>query len=164
MASSWKTIRVFLSSTFRDMQAERDHLVRFVFPLLREELVKYRIHFVDVDLRWGVAGLKHRRSPFPKLSTKMTMKLGLAGAAAKIGPQSKASKKTLATVQPAADAIRLVEVERKRNPESKAVDISLLKLGTGTGRKTTFPKSDRFQQLAGPRYGSHSGSFAKLQR
>lgn len=54
MNTIWKTVRVFISSTFRDMQAERDHLVRFVFPRLREELVKYRIHFVDVDLRWGV--------------------------------------------------------------------------------------------------------------
>ena len=56
MSVPWKTIRVFISSTFRDMQAERDWLVRFVFPRLREELVKYRIHFVDVDLRWGVTG------------------------------------------------------------------------------------------------------------
>ena len=38
------------------MQAERDHLVRFVFPRLREELLKHRLHFVDVDLRWGVTG------------------------------------------------------------------------------------------------------------
>jgi hypothetical protein len=50
----WREMRVFISSTFRDMQAERDHLVRFVFPRLREELLKRRIHFVDVDLRWGV--------------------------------------------------------------------------------------------------------------
>ena len=49
-----RVIRVFVSSTFRDMQAERDHLVRFVFPRLREELLKRRIHLVDVDLRWGV--------------------------------------------------------------------------------------------------------------
>ena len=32
MSASWKTVRVFISSTFRDMQAERDWLVRFVFP------------------------------------------------------------------------------------------------------------------------------------
>ncbi|MBI4473319.1 MAG: DUF4062 domain-containing protein [Acidobacteria bacterium] len=31
--------RVFISSTFRDMHAERDHLVRFVFPRLREQLL-----------------------------------------------------------------------------------------------------------------------------
>lgn len=54
MPAYWKTVRVFISSTFKDMQAERDHLVRFVFPLLRQELLKRRIHFVDVDLRWGV--------------------------------------------------------------------------------------------------------------
>ena len=52
--TAWRTVRVFISSTFRDMQAERDHLVRFVFPRLREELLKRRIHLVDVDLRWGV--------------------------------------------------------------------------------------------------------------
>ena len=53
-ASSWKPVRVFISSTFRDMQAERDHLVRFVFPRLREEVRSRRIHLLDVDLRWGV--------------------------------------------------------------------------------------------------------------
>jgi len=54
MTEAWKTVRIFISSTFKDMQAERDHLVRFVFPRLREELLKRRIHLVDVDLRWGV--------------------------------------------------------------------------------------------------------------
>lgn len=54
MAQVWKTVRVFISSTFRDMQAERDHLVRFVFPRLHEELLPRRIHLVDVDLRWGI--------------------------------------------------------------------------------------------------------------
>jgi WD40 repeat protein len=54
VTASWKTVRVFVSSTFRDMQAERDHLVRFVFPRLREELLQRRVHLVDVDLRWGV--------------------------------------------------------------------------------------------------------------
>ncbi|OPY55896.1 MAG: NACHT domain protein [Pelotomaculum sp. PtaU1.Bin035] len=50
----WKEIRLFISSTFRDMHAERDFLVRFVFPKIREELLKRRIYFVDVDLRWGI--------------------------------------------------------------------------------------------------------------
>jgi hypothetical protein len=53
-AALWKTLRVFISSTFKDMHAERDHLVRFVFPKLREELMKRHIHLIDVDLRWGV--------------------------------------------------------------------------------------------------------------
>jgi telomerase protein component 1 len=50
----WRTVRVFISSTFRDMHAERDHLVKVVFPALRERLEKHRIHLVDIDLRWGV--------------------------------------------------------------------------------------------------------------
>ena len=56
LSGAWKTVRVFISSTFKDMHAERDYLVRFVFPRLREELLKRRIHLVDVDLRWGVTG------------------------------------------------------------------------------------------------------------
>ena len=52
--AGWKTVRVFISSTFRDMHAERDHLVKVVFPALRERLEKYRVHLIDIDLRWGV--------------------------------------------------------------------------------------------------------------
>jgi len=54
MPQPWRTVRIFISSTFRDMQAERDHLVRFVFPELRERCETIQLHFVDVDLRWGV--------------------------------------------------------------------------------------------------------------
>ena len=54
MASDWRTVRVFISSTFRDMHSERDYLVKRVFPALRERLLPYRIHLIDIDLRWGV--------------------------------------------------------------------------------------------------------------
>ena len=54
MPATWKTVPVFISSTFRDMHAERDWLVKRVFPALREWLQQYRIHLVDIDLRWGV--------------------------------------------------------------------------------------------------------------
>jgi len=54
MAGSWKTAKVFISSTFRDMHAERDHLVKVVFPELRERLLPYRIYLDDIDLRWGI--------------------------------------------------------------------------------------------------------------
>src|SRR4051794_34552070 len=52
--AAWRTVRVFISSTFRDMHAERDHLVKVVFPELRERVLPHRVHLVDVDLRWGV--------------------------------------------------------------------------------------------------------------
>ena len=49
-----RAIRVFVSSTFRDMHAERDHLVTVVFPELRERVEQLGLEFFDVDLRWGV--------------------------------------------------------------------------------------------------------------
>ena len=54
MSAKWKTVRVFISSTFRDMQAERDYLVKRIFPDLRQRLEKHHIHLIDIDLRWGV--------------------------------------------------------------------------------------------------------------
>ena len=49
-----RAIRVFVSSTFRDMQAERDELVKRVFPLLRRRCQERGIAWSEVDLRWGV--------------------------------------------------------------------------------------------------------------
>ena len=54
MSQIWRTARVFISSTFRDMHAERDHLVKRVLPRLRARLAEYRVYLEDVDLRWGV--------------------------------------------------------------------------------------------------------------
>ncbi|WP_443114545.1 DUF4062 domain-containing protein [Herbaspirillum seropedicae] len=47
-------IRIFLSSTFRDMQVERNHLVRTVFPRLKYLALRYGITLQEIDLRWGV--------------------------------------------------------------------------------------------------------------
>lgn len=49
-----KHIRVFISSTFKDMQDERDIIVKKVFPRLRVEAEKRGINFSYVDLRWGI--------------------------------------------------------------------------------------------------------------
>ena len=45
---------MFISSTFRDMHAERDHLVKVVVPKLRQWCELHRLYLVDIDLRWGV--------------------------------------------------------------------------------------------------------------
>lgn len=50
----WQTVRVFISSTFRDMHGERDLLTRFVFPELRARAHSKQIQLYEVDLRWGV--------------------------------------------------------------------------------------------------------------
>ncbi len=47
-------IRIFISSTFRDMQKERDILNAEVFPELRYFCEKEGLILVPVDLRWGI--------------------------------------------------------------------------------------------------------------
>uniref|UniRef100_A0A8D3AEY2 TROVE domain-containing protein n=1 Tax=Scophthalmus maximus TaxID=52904 RepID=A0A8D3AEY2_SCOMX len=52
--SRWRGVRVFVSSTFRDMHAERDILVRSVFPELRRRAAAHCLYLQEVELRWGV--------------------------------------------------------------------------------------------------------------
>ncbi len=47
-------LRVFISSTFRDMHAEQNHLVKFIFPQLRRLCELRGVTWGEVDLRWGV--------------------------------------------------------------------------------------------------------------
>ena len=51
----WRTRPVFISSTFQDMQAERDYLRSNVFPELEERLRARRHYLGWVDLRLGIA-------------------------------------------------------------------------------------------------------------
>ncbi len=50
-----REVRVFLSSTFKDMQAERAHLVTNVFPELRAFCRERGVVFTEIDLRWGIS-------------------------------------------------------------------------------------------------------------
>jgi nephrocystin-3 len=54
IASSPREIRVFISSTFRDMQEEREELVKQIFPQLRRLCESRGVTWGEVDLRWGV--------------------------------------------------------------------------------------------------------------
>ena len=54
MQVSDRQIRVFISSTFRDMKEERDYLVKFTFPQLRKLCESRGVVWGEVDLRWGV--------------------------------------------------------------------------------------------------------------
>ncbi|MCL2116097.1 MAG: DUF4062 domain-containing protein [Methanobrevibacter sp.] len=50
----WQKVTIFISSTFNDMHAERDYLIKNVFPDLQEWCEERKIHLNEVDLRWGV--------------------------------------------------------------------------------------------------------------
>lgn len=47
-------IRVFISSTFQDLQDERDYLMRHIFPELRLYASKRDVTLTELDLRWGI--------------------------------------------------------------------------------------------------------------
>jgi hypothetical protein len=59
-----RVIRVFVSSTFRDMHAEREELIKRAFPQLRKlceergvtwgEVEERGVTWGEVDLRWGI--------------------------------------------------------------------------------------------------------------
>ena len=49
-----RQIRVFISSTFQDLQDERTELIRKTFPRLREMAAQRDVTLTEVDLRWGI--------------------------------------------------------------------------------------------------------------
>ncbi len=49
-----KIWRVFVSSTFEDFRLERAILQKYVFPEIKEKVIKKGVEFLPIDLRWGV--------------------------------------------------------------------------------------------------------------
>jgi preprotein translocase subunit SecA/nephrocystin-3 len=49
-----RQIRIFISSTFRDMQDERDYLMKRTFPKLRRLAAERDVTLTELDLRWGI--------------------------------------------------------------------------------------------------------------
>lgn len=58
----WRNIRLFISSTFRDMHGERDLLMRSVLPALQARAFPHRISLHAIDLRWGITEEETRRN------------------------------------------------------------------------------------------------------
>jgi len=50
-----RTFRVFVSSTFSDLKAERNKLQEEVFPRLQKLCEAHGCRFQAIDLRWGVS-------------------------------------------------------------------------------------------------------------
>ncbi len=47
-------LRLFVSSTFRDLMPEREVLVKKIFPKVRELCRQRGAYFTEIDLRWGI--------------------------------------------------------------------------------------------------------------
>ncbi len=55
MPQTARTFRIFVSSTFSDLKAERNALQERVFPRLRQLAQQHGARFQVIDLRWGVS-------------------------------------------------------------------------------------------------------------
>ena len=55
MAQHSRTFRIFVSSTFSDLKAERNALQEKVFPRLRDLAAAHGCRFQAIDLRWGIS-------------------------------------------------------------------------------------------------------------
>ncbi|MDQ0290537.1 tetratricopeptide repeat protein [Oligosphaera ethanolica] len=60
-ASKDRVVRVFVSSTFKDMIEDRNELMVGVWPALRKVCRGRAVEFVEVDLRWGVTEEQSQR-------------------------------------------------------------------------------------------------------
>eukprot|EP00071_Canis_lupus_P050235 XP_022283792.1 telomerase protein component 1 isoform X2 [Canis lupus familiaris] len=58
----WCSVRLFISSTFRDMHGERDLLLRAVLPALQARAAPRRLGLRAIDLRWGIPEEETRRN------------------------------------------------------------------------------------------------------
>jgi len=54
-STPWEKVHIFVSSTFDDMHAERDYLVKQVFPRLSDWCEQRKLRMMDINLRWGVS-------------------------------------------------------------------------------------------------------------
>jgi WD40 repeat protein/tetratricopeptide (TPR) repeat protein len=70
MTDPSRSVRVFLSSTFRDMQQERDHLNTIVLPRLRAKARARAVDLTWVDLRWGITENQSKSGEVVRLCLK----------------------------------------------------------------------------------------------
>lgn len=66
-ATGNRRIRVFISSTFRDMIEDRNDLMSHTWPELRRLCQERHVELVEVDLRWGIAEEQSTRKETLKL-------------------------------------------------------------------------------------------------
>lgn len=54
MGISDRQIRIFISSTFNDLNVERDYLINNIFKLLSQTATSRDVSLIPLDLRWGI--------------------------------------------------------------------------------------------------------------
>ena len=65
-----RQIRLFISSTFQDMQGERDYLMKNTFPKLRQMAAQRDVTLTVLDLRWGITAEESRSGKVVEICLK----------------------------------------------------------------------------------------------
>ena len=65
-----RMIRIFISSTFEDMKAERDYLITKVFPILAAKAAERDVTLIPLDLRWGISEEESRSGKVVEICLK----------------------------------------------------------------------------------------------
>merc|ERR1711971_1280797 len=52
--TTWRRMKIFISSTFKDMHGERNLMNYYLFPELIRRAKTLGIEVIPLDLRWGV--------------------------------------------------------------------------------------------------------------
>jgi len=74
-----RVVRVFVSSSFRDMRAEREKLIKLVFPCLRQMCEQRGTAWVEAEPRWGITDEARERGRVPPLRVLRVVRPWLEG-------------------------------------------------------------------------------------
>jgi len=149
-------LRVFVSSTFRDMAAEREELAKRVFPKIRRLCESRDLLFTEIDLRWGVSDEERAHKEFAK--SWLYCKRAKAGLVSRVSP--------IAAVRPhiavfisyrRADSADVCGRIRDRliahfGPESVFIDVASIALGDDfrDAVKSAISRCDAVLVVMGP--------------
>ena len=76
-----RDIKVFLSSTFQDMEEERNYLAKYTFPRIVDYCMRRHIIFSPIDLRWGITNEENvLQVCFEEIERAAPFFIGLVGA------------------------------------------------------------------------------------
>ena len=80
-ALALRTIKAFLSSTFQDMEDERNYLAKYTFPRIIDFCQRRHISFAPIDLRWGITEEEDvLQVCFDEIERSVPFFIGLVGA------------------------------------------------------------------------------------
>jgi hypothetical protein len=108
-----RALHLFVSSTFRDLQAERDALARQCFPQARQSFAQAGVAFQEIDLRWGLDSAEGEARIVDLCLQEVRRCEGhfVAVLGARYGFVPRAWPSALATGQPTGDMPSITEME-----------------------------------------------------